>query len=132
MAPHTARAPLTTNAIHETDIATPVFPSCTCHPCTILTRCTIATSAKMIAEIAMNAFALSVLLYPNQSPLQNSSLRLVHLLTRPLINLLVTRPIAKSTLATVYLPGPSKTNAPYRGYGPDAARLLACSRDAHT
>ena len=46
-APHTASAALTTSAIHDTDIATAMAPSCTCPPCTILTRYPIATAAKM-------------------------------------------------------------------------------------
>ena len=52
-APHTASAALTTSAAHDTDIATPKSPSCTCQPCTILTTCPSATSAKIIDEIAM-------------------------------------------------------------------------------
>jgi len=41
------------SATHETDIATPVSPSCTYHPYTILTGCSIATTAKVTAEAAM-------------------------------------------------------------------------------
>ena len=57
-APHAASAALTTSAAHDTDIATPRSPSCTCQPCAILTIWPIATTAKMIAEIAMYDFVM--------------------------------------------------------------------------
>jgi len=56
MALHTAKTTLRPSATHDTDIATPISPTCTCQPCTIRMRCAIATSAKMIAEIAMYDF----------------------------------------------------------------------------
>src|SRR5262245_28615074 len=58
-APHTASAALTTSAAHDTDIDTPKSPRSTCQPCTIRTRCAIATTAKMIAVIAMYDFAIA-------------------------------------------------------------------------
>jgi len=54
-------ATLNASATHDTDIATPVSPTCTCQPCAIRMICAIATSAKMITEMAMYDFICELL-----------------------------------------------------------------------